>query len=152
MTFQSSSQSKHSDILQLNCISSLQITRLEDNVWHWSKMWRNLQLTSILLRRSTTRPTVFSSGGTHCAPPPATMRTCSTYCGTTTHVMSMIPRHQTAQPYATTSFASSIAMPYAVDAPNGDHDFQDLVRSVLFSSSSVLDVWCFAESSHFIWS
>ncbi|KAL3759338.1 hypothetical protein ACHAWU_009117 [Discostella pseudostelligera] len=57
------------------------------------------------------------------------MRTCSTYCGTTTHVMSMIPRHQTAQPYATTSFASSIAMPYAVDAPNGDHDFQDLEES-----------------------
>lgn len=41
----------------------------------------------------------------------------------------MIPRHQTAQPYATTSFASSIAMPYAVDAPNGDHDFQDLEES-----------------------
>ena len=32
-----------------------------------------------------------------------------------------------APPTKTRSFASLSTMPFAVDAPNGDHDFQDLV-------------------------
>ena len=101
---------------------------------HWGKMWRNFQVTNVVLRRSAA-PTLFTP-----SPPPrlainANMRMCdaavtSSRRGSIAHMMAMIARYAPSN----ASFAS-LAMPYAVDAPNGDHDFQDLVSRKMISSN-----------------
>lgn len=96
-------------------------------------MWRNFQVTNVVLRRSAA-PTLFTP-----SPPPrlaiSTIRMCdaavtSSRLGSIAHMMAMIARYAPSN----ASFAS-LAMPYAVDAPNGDHDFQDLVSRKMISSN-----------------